>query len=372
MKSVVFLRSTGIFNDSRSTKEILALSEAGFDVTVLSWDRFGNAQEKNSIIFRDVGNVNFIYFKEKMTNGIGLKNIKVLIKWIKWIKKTLKQFGEIDCIHACDLDTSFAALSFLKKHKKIKFVYDIFDYYVDSHKVPLFVRKYVEKKEIAAINLSDITLICTEERRKQIALSKPKKIVVIHNSPEIKELFQSNAVYDYVYCGSMGSRRLLKEILEKYPEHSHLKFYFAGYGQFSALCKELSQNYENFSFDESISYNEVLKRESEGRVLSAIYEPTIRNHKLCAPNKFYEAMALSKPVIVCNGTGIDLAVKKYCFGFAIDYSADEFYMALEKLLDDQELISKLGQNGRKLYETNYSWGIMKKRLVDAYVELLEE
>ena len=369
MKTVAFVRGTGIFNDSRSTKEIMALIEAGYRVEVLGWDRDGTACEQCNKAFASVSEyVNFSFFDVRAENGIGIKNIDKLIGWLKWVVKTLNRIDNLWTVHACDLDAGIAARLFCKKHK-IKLVYDIFDYYVDCHHIPAILRSFVEQLEIKTINFADVTIICTEERKEQIAKSEPKKIIVIHNSPEVDEMSMQELTIDYFYCGTMSGRRLISETLEEYANNVDLKMIFGGYGPYAEMAIELSKKYDDFSFVGTIPYSRVLSMEAQSRVLSAIYEPTIRNHRLCAPNKFYEALALGKPVIVCRGTGIDKIVEDNDIGCVIDYDAKQFYEALRKLKTNDELRKHMGIRARKLYDEKYSWSIMKSRLLKLYSEL---
>ncbi|MBO7214722.1 MAG: glycosyltransferase family 4 protein [Clostridia bacterium] len=368
MKKVAFVRGTGIYNDSRSTKEILALVEAGYLVEVLCWDRDGNASTKCKETFVDVlDKVNFSFYSVPAENGIGLKNINKLIGWFRWVVKTLKNSGELKAVHACDLDSGIPARKYCKR-RKVKLVYDIFDYYVDSHHIPSIMSKMVENMEIKVINFASVTIICTEERVEQIAKAKPQKVIVIHNSPEMDTLSESEIDTDYFYCGAMAGKRLIVEILGEYKENSDLKVTFAGYGPYSLKAEEISKQYENFSFLGALSYSQVLSLEARSRVLAAIYEPTVRNHRLCAPNKFYEALALGKPVIVCKGTGIDKIVEENDIGCVINYDAGEFYFAVRKLCNSENY-QQMGVRARKLYVEKYDWKIMKGILVSAYGEL---
>ena len=301
-------------------------------------------------------------------NGLGVKNIDKLIGWMSWLKKTVRSISDVDIVHACDLDTGRVARKYCKKNRK-KLVYDIFDYYIDTHTVPGPLRKLVEKQEIKVINDADATIICTEERREQISLSSPKKICVIHNSPDVDEQISDKAVYDYAYCGSLADMRLISEIFEKYQDNTDLSMIVAGYGKYSQKAEELSSGNEGFEFVGPVTYSEVIKIETEAKVLSAIYEPTIRNHRLCAPNKFYEALALGKPLIVCRGTGIDKVVEQNDIGRVINYDADEFYSALRALTADDTLRSEMGIRARALYEEHYRWSRMKDRLIKLYGEI---
>ncbi|MBR2384914.1 MAG: hypothetical protein IKA99_04840 [Clostridia bacterium] len=370
MKTVVYIRSSDIYNDSRATKEITSLVKGGYKVVVFGWDRTGKAKEKCKTTFSCLNdNVVFNFFDKKIKEGEGLrKNLFKLIKWFNWTKKEIKSIKNAFCVHACDLDGAMGVFKYCKK-KQIKFVYDIYDYYVDSHSIPKFMQGWIENKEISIINGANLTIICTEERMQQISKSRPQKVLVLHNSPDVEEPLNNETKYDYVYCGSMGCHRLQEEILREYENNADLKIAFAGYGEHVLKCEEMDKNFDNFSYLGVLQYSDVLRIESSSKVLAALYDKTLRNHRLCAPNKFYESLALSKPIIVCDGTGIDKIVEQNDLGKVIEYDGKAFYKALRELLADEENLARIGKRSRLLYEEKYKWSLMQRLLLDGYGNL---
>lgn len=367
MSNIAFIRAGGIYSDSRSTKEIIALAEAGHNVIVIGWDRSGEAARKCRDIFdKYKKSVSFEFHRQKTESGSGIKNLTKFFSWFGFVEKTLRKIiNDVEWVHACDLDSGWPAYRVCKRLNK-KLVYDIFDYYVDSHSLPTAMRGVVEKMEISVINYADTTIICTEERREQIQKANPHKVVVIHNSPDVREVaFDVPEVWDYVYCGAFVEDRLIKEVMEDYTNHKSMRVLFAGGGKYQSLAEECAKE-ENFVYKGKIPYSEVLDIESQTAVLSAIYSPSKRNHRLCAPNKFYEALALGKPVIVCRGTGIDRIVKDNDIGAVIEYDVKEFYDALSALLSNQERRKNIGERARRVYLEKYDWSIMEKRLLAIY------
>lgn len=364
--TVAFVRTSNIYDDSRASKEISALIKAGYKVIILGWNRDGYAKEKTQTLFKNA-NVDMFFYDCFAKNGIGLRNISKLLKFIFWVKKKLERLNP-DYVHACDLDAGVGSFFFCKKKRK-KLVYDIFDYYIDSRNMPKPIQAVVEKMEIAIINFASATIICTEERKKQISKAHPQKIAVLHNSPEVDVIGDEKIEYDYAYCGALCQKRLVGEILKDYSKYSDLNICFAGYGEFAHLAEKNDSMFPCFTFRGSVPYVEVLDIERKCRCLAAIYEPTIRNHRLCAPNKFYEALALAKPIIVCRGTGIDKIVQDNEIGFVIDYDSSQFYAAVEKIKNNPELSVLMGRKARMLYEQNYRWSVMKQRLIELYKEL---
>ena len=370
MKRVAFIRSDGIYMDSRAIKEVTAFLEAGYHVMILGWDRDGAALDQCKKIFTGENKPEYYFFDSRVIGIIGgIRNIKIVLKWLRWVYKQLKNLDQIDIVHACDFDTGAAAYYYCKHHKA-KLVYDIYDYYVDTHEMPSLLSNIVERMEVNTINSANLTIICTEERKEQISKSTPKSLIVIHNSPDVPKVPEIEAEYDYAYCGDLNNVRLIDSIFSYYQENNDLQCYFAGNGDLVNVAEQLDSQFSNFTFGgRALPYSEVIMVESKAMCLAAIYDPSYRNHQLCAPNKFYEALALAKPVIVCKGTGIDKIVEKYEIGAVIDYSAPEFYQAIRELKKNETLRVKMGLNARTLYEEKYRWSIMKERLMQAYANL---
>lgn len=370
MKRIVYIRASNMYDDSRATKEIGALLENDYEVIVLGWNRNGEAENMCRELFSAyAGKITYIFFQVRINGNIGMKHLHHLFMWLVWVYKCVRNLGKIDAVHASNLDATLSIWHYCKRHK-IKLIYDIFDYYVDSHMIPKCLKNFIEKLEINIINNADLTIICTEERREQISKSNPNEVLVIHNSPDVEIINEVTEKYDYVYCGSLFSGRLIKETFQKYPQNQDLHLGIAGYGEFEKDAINLQERYSGFTYFGTIPYSDVLHIESESKVISAIYEPNVRNHRLCAPNKFYEALALGKPVIVCRGTGIDKIVEKYNLGAVINYDADEFYSAIRMLIQDKQKRYEIGMRARRLYEQEYKWQIMKERMLSCYSRIV--
>lgn len=369
MKRIAYVRAGSIFNDSRATKEIKTLLEMGFYISVIGWDKKGGAAEKCIDVFREYsGSIDFFFYSQTVVAGNGMKNFLKFYDFTRFVRRVLKKLDHVEIVHACDFDAGWGAYLYVRQ-KKIPLVYDIYDYYIDSHSIPGPLRGIFERSEIQIINHAETTIICTEERREQIAKARPKNVRVIYNSPEISNYVQYETDLDYVYCGALNEHRLIREIFEAYSSNADLRFQVAGGGKLSELAIENANTFENFQYSGSIPYDKVLEYEKRAVALSAIYEPVTRNNRLCAPNKFYEALALGKPIIVCRNTGIDKIVEEQRLGLVIDYNADQFYQAIRFLKSNPLVCDEMGKNGRALYEKRYSWKKMKDILEDIYRNL---
>lgn len=370
-KTICFIRQTSIYNDSRATKTIKSLLHSGYKVIVLGWDREGDAQEKTKKVFEN-DDISLFFYNKQLQHGAGLKGIIKLLGFIGWVNKMVKKyFKEINYIHACDLDAAIGCFNFAKR-KKIPFVYDVYDYYVEAHTVPNMVKNFVEQKEIDIINNSDCVIICSEPRIKQIIKAKPKKIEVIHNSPNItiqERENSENKKIKLVFIGALAKGRLIEEVLCSAEKYKEVELIIGGMGEYAQLAEQYSQTHDNIKYYGVLSYDNVLKIEQESDILFATYDPDIPNHKYSAPNKLYEAMALGKPIIVCKGTCVDELVVQEDIGKAINYNADELFNCALEIMKDKEWLKDVKKRGQSLYKEKYSWDIMAKRLETIYKEL---
>lgn len=374
MKEICIIRSNAVRPDSRVEKEAWSLSKAGYNIRVLAWDRDSTHAPVDEQINVNGVTIPITRIGFKATFGEGFKNIKAYMGFQfamrKWIRTHLNQ---LSVVHACDFDTAFFSYS-LCKRKGIKFVFDIFDFLASNPKT-LF-QKIIRKAQYRIINKADATIICTEDRRRQIAGSKPKRLVVIHNTPALAELSENSFIKvtsnrpRIVYVGILQDYRLLFEIGDFFINNNDVEFHIGGFGKYEDHFKELAEKSDNIYFYGRIPYEKTLQLESECDIMLSIYDPKIHNHLFAAPNKFYESLMLGKPVIMVNNTGMSEVVKNEGIGAIIDYSYKGFSEGIRALISRKNEWPQISEKMKKLYMEQFSWNEMENRLIGLYQELL--
>lgn len=377
--NIVFLRSNPVDPDSRVEKAVNSLVKSGHSVKILAWDRNEDYDNKKTILNMQNGKVEINRFGIKAVFGAGFKKnltplIKFQVRLYKWLSKHNKEF---DAIHACDFDTARIALYISKKYRK-KLVYDIFDFYIDSFSVPKLLRNIIKKEDFKIINKADHVIICSEKRTEQIKGSKPNKLTVIHNTPpaindiKVESNENQNNKIKIVYVGILGRGRFIEEIAHFVSlNKSNYEFHIAGFGLLQSKIEQYVKENENIYYYGKISYEEALALEKKCDVMTAIYTPNIQNHKFAAPNKFYEALMLGKPLIMVRDTGMDHIVSENDIGEVIDFDPKSFEEAITKIANKRSQWDGIRKRMRDLYETNYSWDVMEKRLIGIYTKLEE-
>lgn len=375
-KRVCIIRSNAVRPDSRVEKEAATLQKNGYKVMILAWDRDSdhNITKENIVVYNQT--IDIFRIGCKATFGDGVKNIKPYLKFqFKQFAWLLKNKNRYDFIHACDFDTAlFSKIAnfFIRK----KYIFDIFDFLYGNPKN--IIQKLVKKIQIQIINRADATIICTEERKKQIKTSKPRKLVVIHNTP-IKNFNVDCSICEMkskktkvVYVGILQDYRLLIEMSNFFINNKEIELHIAGFGKYESYFKTLSQKYENIFFYGRVSYEETLALEGKSDIMLAIYDPLIENHIYAAPNKFYESLMLGKPVIMTKGTGMSNYLSEYKFGALIDYSLESFSYGIQYLIENRKNWDEMGKRMNYIYEQEFSWDVMEKRLIEMYDALSKE
>ena len=82
-----------------------------------------------------------------------------------------------------------------------------------------------------------------------------------------------------------------------------------------------------------------------------------------SPLKLYEYMACKKPVIATNTKGFEI-LKQSNAGILVNpEDLQELSNAMIKLLQNKQLREKMGDNGRKLVVSEYSWESTAKKTI---------
>ncbi len=382
---ILMLRTNKVDPDPRVEKEANSLiKNKDIDLTIHAWDRTSKHKCVKETLNLINGEVPIYRIGIKGNWGKGMKKniipaLKYEIYLFFWLLKNIKKY---DIIHAFDLMTGYPALFPVKLFKK-KLVYDCCDYYADSQKGPEIIMKKLRKIETKVFEKADYSIICSEKRIEQIKPANPRKMFIIHNSPNINDyninkkeqtkIIKSNSNrLKFVYVGNFCNDRWLLEFLNEAKKNSdEIEVHIGGFGGLNGQIKKLSEKADNIFMYGKMKYSDVLQLEREGDCLVAFYETHLKNHIYAAPNKFYEALAIGKPLMMLKGSGMSEIVEKEKIGAVIEPNGDSFKEGIKKikaLKKDKSLKKKMNN----IFKKEFSWEIMEKRLFDLYEELKEE
>jgi len=357
--------------EPRVERTASALGQQGHEVEVLAWDRSCNHAKIDTLSnyrIRRIG-LKAPYGKPIVMFFILLWNLREFVYLLK---------SRFDVIHACDLDTLIPAM-IAAKIRGGRLVYDCFDFYSDClpGDIPRFMRRLMARFETKLANKADLVIIVDEFRRSQFS-DRLINAVVICNSPseDLSPIIRdsvsnvtrvANNGLEIFYAGLLDKSRGFGQIIRATENELGISIIIAGFGRDEQDLIDLFSNAKNIKFLGKISHEEVLQRTMHSDVLIALYDPKIPNHRYSCPNKLFEAMMCSKPIIVSDSTLMADIVKRENCGIAIPYDdVQRLRESVVRLREDAGLRFTLGKNGREAYMRAYSWKEMENRLANAY------
>lgn len=368
-KTIIITRSSGVSPDARVEK-LASLLIDNYKIKVLCWDRVKKFQKNEErggyIIYRS--QINGYY-------GKGKKNIFPLIKWwvyeFFWLLKT-----PFDIVLACDFDTYLPAL-FAAKLKRRKVIYDMVDFYGDMIPVAIFLKKIIKKIDIFLMRFADGIILVDDNRKSQIVGARPKRLLAIYNSPldlyskfkdNIENSWQSNT-FTAGYIGIIGKERGFESFVKVFSSMPEINLILGGFSHNESEKEiiEKIKNIPNIKFIGLVSpYEKIPENLSRCDVILALYDPSLETNKYSSPNKMFEAMMLSKPIIASRNTTMDKIIEENKCGIIVDFgNLEQIKNAILELADRKRRKDNFyGENGRKAYMNVFHNDIMKERLLN--------
>lgn len=366
---ILIVRGRGI--DPAVNKMAKCLSQEGHEVQLLVWDRQSTMELDQSSGY----SVYRCTFPAPYDNPMVIMYLPIW--WIYELYYLLK--NNCDVIHACDIDTIIPAI-LAKFVRKTRLCYTIYDFYADclSPRTPYIIRSSVAFLEKFFIRFTDVVILVDESRYPQINGAKFNKIVYIYNTPPDHNYLPKDPVspdtsaFVLFYAGLLHPDRGLIHVIEAVKDLEGIKLEIAGYGpEKELISKHLETNYGKIQYLGILPYDQVISKSLMADMLFAFYDPSTPNNRYASPNKLFEAMMCGKPILTNDGTSMTDIVRDEDCGLVVPYGdVDAIKHALLTLKNDPALSKRLGENGRRAYETKYNWGIMEKRLVEIYSDLI--
>jgi len=255
-----------------------------------------------------------------------------------------------------------------KKITRKKWFFDVRDLWIDASVGLNFIKKnsFLEKvskdyEQICYRNCNKIA-VTTEEIKKKIVDNyniSSDKIIILPNGADTK-LFKPSTVKKsrIIYTGNIGHAQDLEKVIlavKKANEKFPLKFYLVGDGD---IKNDLEELVKKEGLKEIVIFTGSLEREKMPTLIaeSLIGIAPLKNLdslKYAIPTKVYEYMACGIPFIG-TGTGeIEHLVKESGVGIVAENTVESIYEHMIHLLENEELIKKMGRQGREFVEKYY-------------------
>lgn len=312
---VIFLRSYLVESDPRLQRYMRALRRAGVKFCSLAWDR--HAREPDTAEVR--------YFRLGAPVGAGFANGVNLLRWnLFCLRELFARRGQIDAVHAVDLDTGMAAALFCLLTRK-PLIYDAFDLYSASRATRPWVTRCLDALERWVARRADRVLLPDKSRVEQHGFSGIATVGVIENvpmdlnAPPIPLSDTQPSPLVLVYAGALGAKhRGIEDLLSWAADKPQaVTLHIAGAGVLADMCREAAARHENIQYHGSLMPDEALALAAQSHIILGLYYRSSPNHRYAAPNKYFEHLLLGRPLLTTRRTPPGDKVAEYSTGWAI-------------------------------------------------------
>ena len=366
---VVIVRAALETVSPRGPKAAQALSSQGHDVVLLGWDRecrHPRVSREEHYRARRLG------FRAPFGPAV----LAFLPVW--WTFEFLWLMRHSwDVVQAMDFDTIMPAIV-AARLKRRKVIYEIADIYYKLVRLPRPLASVCVLFDKLFIRCADGVVLASEGIIKELGGIPNRNIAAVLNSPPDTcaarpAAARDSGAFTIFYAGALFRSRAsnLGNVFEAIKDLDGIRLVVAGYGdEVDQITAWASEAGDKVQFLGRISYSRVLAETAGADLLVALYDPGVYVHRWAYPTKLFEAMMCGKPILVSNGTAVAELVNREDCGLAVDcHSVQEIGQAIQRLKGSPQSCQRLGANGRKVYEREYSWQVMEQRLLGLYHQI---
>jgi len=379
---VLMFVSNPFISDPRVYAEAKSLIQAGYEVTVIAWDRERQNPPRQNWDGIQVVRLTTRLLPKRYRFGSPLWVGFNLILWQRQAYRlalVLNKEKHFDVIHCHDFDT-LAIGTRLKTKLSLPLVYDAHEIYgytmtrTFRHRIAnIFL--WLEKRLIRRVD--KIINVCEPQRRYFESITD-KPISVIMNCKPLQSLeyqpSDNQGDFTLLYIGSLHEGRAIPMLVQAAKELPGVRCLIGGIGQpgyVEALKEECSRT-SNVTFLGKVPFDEVIPMTMKADCIFLMVNPEDLNNRMGLGNKQFEAMVCGRPIICTKGTHSGEVTEQEEAGLVVEYSEQALKEAIIKLRDDSKLRERLGRNALKAAITKYNWQKQEEKLVALYKSLQNE
>lgn len=330
--------------------------------------------------------------KDEYLNGVYIKAIKKYEK--VFLRLTLTVFyafikaykSKSKIYHFHDPELFFVGIIFKILGKKV-----IFDVH-ENISVQIKRKEWLPFKKVISFLYRGVDflssklffLIYAENSYEKIYQKYKPNYEIVLNLPDLSYLNsyvvndRSNLKNELFYVGGVSFDRGIDSIIESLAilKLKMNNFIFHCIGPIDEGVMEEINKLESFQFvKENIIFYGFLKLSDSYEISKSckiglsILKP-IENYKQSYSTKFFEYMSVKLPVVTSNFDLYKSVIEYSKCGICVNpLDPKEIFSAIYRILNDEELAHKMGENGREAVLNKYNWKVEETKLINVYKTL---
>lgn len=393
------LLSNAFRPDPRVLKEARSLAGAGYAVTVIAWDREGNFPAEDQTEGFAVQRVQEV----RSSYGAGLAQALRLPRfWLHAWRRLSRLRPEV--VHCHDFDTLPPGWLWAKLHRR-PVIYDAHEYYTELQRPRLrgLAGKILLPLIAAAEQLlsRSATAVVTVDERIARRYRNRRVVIIGHypplgfaagaspsDSPSPSLSLRGRGAGGggggggggVVYAGRFSTDRgmvAMAEALQRLAAQGlrprlRLLGTWTSQVEERAFWQAMAGLEDQVEMAGWVPFEQVAAQLAAADVALAVLQP-IERYTVALPVKLFEYMACGLPVVISDFPANRAVVAGSECGLLVDPTdAGAIADAIARLLSDPAEARRLGDNGRRAFETQYNWQALERKLVALYAELVDK
>ena len=360
--------------DIRAYREALAITKAGYEVTVFCWSR---GLEKYETTWKETdGNIQIIRVFEDVEKGF-FRESRSTKKAMKQIRAKVEEYNP-KIIHTHDLNTLETSIT-IKKKTKSKIIFDCREHLPAKKKLEGWISgKYYNYKQTSLLKNVDAILATSDELGQMLGESvtifESEPLELVKKSVNTDRFGLDGMVAGYIGAAEKSNVEELLEIVSKIGGLSLLVIGGPPKGQkdYNEMISEL----EDMAIEKGANakFTGPLPHSMMGECFAACdivivghyVDRSLRDFDV--PKTLLDAMAYKVPVVAGPYKARKRIIERYKCGIV----SEDWVKSLNDLSQNKNLREEMGGCGFKAFKMNYAWELQEDKLLEVYRELLNE
>ncbi|MFP4056846.1 MAG: glycosyltransferase [Candidatus Brocadiia bacterium] len=372
--SIVMLLDNAFRPDPRVANEARSLAQAGYEVTLLAWDREGQRPRRETW-----HGVRVERLGPRSRHRLGSRQAVYLLGF--WWRAFWRVIGRRpDAVHCHDFNTLPAGW-LLAVVTGCRLVYDAHESYADmlGPNVAGWIKRLVAWLERRLIGRADAALTVGELLAEELERRGARRTWVVGNWKSLEDFdfgeaelraarrelgFGDGLLVSYI--GWLNADRGVAPLLEAAGELEGVGLLVGGDGPLAGAVAEAAERGGGIRYLGFVDPGRIPLYTSVSDVVYYGLDTCNPNARYSAPNKLFEALAAGKAV-VCNDCGeVGRIVRQEACGRVVPaLSRQALAAALDELRNPQEL-ARCQARARAAGQQRYNWARAERQLLDLY------
>jgi glycosyltransferase involved in cell wall biosynthesis len=355
-------------DSNRLLKIFHAYRSAGYDVRFVGMDRMSRKPKR--------GTVDGLPF-EYLTRGWGYSNPKLLLGYPVWFLKYLFYLlrADTDLVHAFEFDTGVPT-AIVCALRGIPYLYDVQDNF-DLRKHWWFpLKQIIRGLDRWVVRRAAGVIMPDKNRIVGPFAGAEEKIAIIPNCPPDVPPPAGLPARDnrltVLAMGELSSRRGIDLLLAAAADLPNIHLLMAGRFTDSAVEKR-ALAMPQVSFRGWLSWEQAIALGYQADIVFAFYNPEFAVNLLANAQKWFDAMMTGTPILSNSEIKNAAWLIEQDIAYLCPYGdVEKLRETLMSIVADPATAKRKGRNARSLFEQQFNWTLMQKRLLSLAAGALQQ